>query len=196
MVEAWNVVFGKAGDDFTITHGDIFAGPKADAIVSPANSFGFMDGGIDAVYEDRFGVEIPMRLREHIKNNWHGEIPVGQATIIATNDEDYPWLISAPTMRVPESVKGTVNAYLAFRAVLLAVKKWNETWHDKERYKINSILCPGLGTAVGEMPVDDCAIQMWRAYTSAWLDKPMQPEQLADAYWHHRYMAGERRKKL
>ena len=25
-----------------------------DAVVSPANSFGFMDGGIDALYVDRF----------------------------------------------------------------------------------------------------------------------------------------------
>jgi hypothetical protein len=94
-------------------------------------------------------------------------------------------------MRVPESVKGTVNAYLAFRAVLLAVKRYNQIMPEEH---IESILCPGLGTAIGEMPVEDCAIQMWRAYTSAWLDKPIQPKQLADAYWHHRHMAGERRK--
>jgi hypothetical protein len=30
------------------------------------------------------------------------------------------WLISAPTMRVPEDVSNTVAAYLAFRAVILA----------------------------------------------------------------------------
>ena len=36
-----------------ISFGDIFKGaPAADAIVSPANSFGFMDGGIDMVGED------------------------------------------------------------------------------------------------------------------------------------------------
>ena len=35
-----------------ISYGDIFEGaPSADAIVSPANSFGFMDGGIDMVGE-------------------------------------------------------------------------------------------------------------------------------------------------
>ena len=35
-----------------ISCGDIFEGaPSADAIVSPANSFGFMDGGIDMVGE-------------------------------------------------------------------------------------------------------------------------------------------------
>ena len=39
-----------------ISYGDIFKGaPAADAIVSPANSFGFMDGGIDYAYSDHFG---------------------------------------------------------------------------------------------------------------------------------------------
>ena len=39
-----------------ISEGDIFeGGPEADAIVSPANSFGFMDGGIDMVYSRHFG---------------------------------------------------------------------------------------------------------------------------------------------
>ena len=38
---------------------DIYQGSildvECDAIVSPANSFGFMDGGIDAVYTKHFG---------------------------------------------------------------------------------------------------------------------------------------------
>ena len=57
----------------------------------------------------------------------------GSAVIIPTYDKDVstvqveptdnggvpiPYLISAPTMRVPEDVSDTVNAYLAFRAVL------------------------------------------------------------------------------
>ena len=33
------------------------------------------------------------------------------------------WLISAPTMRVPHFVDKTVNAYLAFRAIILAGKE-------------------------------------------------------------------------
>ena len=32
------------------------------------------------------------------------------------------WLISAPTMRVPAVIQDTANAYLAFRAVLIAGK--------------------------------------------------------------------------
>ena len=39
-----------------VSQGDIFNGaPVADAIVSPANSFGFMDGGIDYCYSEHFG---------------------------------------------------------------------------------------------------------------------------------------------
>lgn len=37
-------------------------------------------------------------------------------------NEDQPikYLISAPTMRVPEDIPNTVNAYLTFRAIILA----------------------------------------------------------------------------
>ena len=40
----------------------------------------------------------------------------------AGSNEDMPihYLVSAPTMRVPLNVDDTVNAYLAFRAVILA----------------------------------------------------------------------------
>ena len=59
----------------------------------------------------------------------------GQAVIIPAYDDKTPsseelrghnegvpikYLISAPTMRVPQCVDDTVNAYLAFRAVILA----------------------------------------------------------------------------
>lgn len=63
-------------------------------------------------------------------------------------------------MRVPENVAHTVNAYLAFRAVLRAVDAHNRT-HPRP---IRSILCPGLGTGVGRMPADRCALQMHAAW--------------------------------
>ena len=94
MVKAWREIFGRQAG-FTIDQGDIFDGTKADALVSPAQSFDFMDGGIDAVYEFKFGTQIPERLRDHIKAEWDGEIPVGQAAIIPTDDQDFPYLISA-----------------------------------------------------------------------------------------------------
>ena len=53
-----------------------------------------------------------------------------------------------------------MNAYLAFRATLLAVHRFN---HNATA-PITSILCPGLGTAVGLMPPARCASQMRMAH--------------------------------
>ncbi|CAG2202750.1 unnamed protein product [Mytilus edulis] len=66
------------------------------------------------------------------------------------------FLISAPTMRVPKDVISTSNAFLAFRATIIAVEKHNR---NPENEPIRSVLCPGLGTAVGRMPFDRCAFQ-------------------------------------
>jgi hypothetical protein len=77
------------------------------------------------------------RLQDVIKIEHSGELLVGDAIIIPAYppDTDYnkldippicnegkpiKYLISVPTMRVPSDVSKTVNAYLAFRATLLA----------------------------------------------------------------------------
>lgn len=87
-----------------------------DAIVSPANSFGFMDGGIDALYMSHFGPQIQDRLRDAIRVRHHGELLVGAADVIETGNAAIPCLIAAPTMRVPMILKDSVNPYLAARA--------------------------------------------------------------------------------
>lgn len=161
MAAAWRRCFGE-DDSIEISCGDIFE-RRADAIVSPANSFGFMDGGIDLVYSRHFGWGLQERLQRTLREEHDGELPIGQAVIIETRDRNIPFLISAPTMRVPMNVADTLNAYLAFRAVIRAVKQHNRSG----RQPIQSVLCPGLGTAVGRMPVDRCARQMLAAYLFA-----------------------------
>jgi len=39
---------------------------KTDTIVSPANSFGYMDGGLDLKYSEHFGWNLEKRLRNYI----------------------------------------------------------------------------------------------------------------------------------
>lgn len=158
MTAAWEEYFTGI-EGVTISQGDIF-GATADAIVSPANSFGYMDGGIDLVYVQRFGWQLQERLQEVIRRDHDGELPVGQAVVIPTGDVEIPHLASAPTMRVPEDVSQTVNAYLAFRAALRAIREWNLS----EEEKIRSVLCPGLGTAIGLIPHRVAAQQMLLAY--------------------------------
>jgi hypothetical protein len=67
-------------------------------------------------------------------------------------------------MRVPGDVRGTPNAYLAFRAVIRAVKRWNGDCVENGQPSIDSVLCPGLGTMIGKMDPNVAAFQMAQAY--------------------------------
>jgi len=175
MVHAWEQAF--EGTDVEATVGDIFDGTSADAIVSPANSFGFMDGGIDGVYTNYFGSGLQKRLQDILVKYHHGELPVGQTQLVSIPEGEskgFKYMICAPTMRVPSVIDQSVNAYLAFRATLRLVQTHNRAissalekgLEDKLNGArlIESILCPGLGTAVGKMPHDRCAKQMRLAY--------------------------------
>ena len=184
MCNAWTHFF-KGIEDVEVSCGHILKDVQADAIVSPANSYGFMDGGIDAIYTMHWGQQMQDRLQELLRNEYDGELPVGEAVIIETGGDDIKWLISAPTMRVPMPVDKTVNAYLAFRAILRTVKKWNKKYHQATRNQINTILCPGLGTAVGQMPYHTCAKQMFFAYVTVVLGKQQQISDLTDAWALH-----------
>jgi len=211
MVEAWRDAFQEYMNfDICVSHGDIFVdAPAADALVSPANSFGFMDGGIDAVYTRHFGIQLQERLQEAIRTEYDGELLVGQAKIIPTfgteenlNAQDWTkynegqpirYLVSAPTMRVPCRVHESVNAFLAFRAVIIAVRKHNM---ENKMRPIRSVLCPGLGTAVGEMSHSKCAYQMLHAYQAyeLGLHRPvlLNPSSLVDVWTDHDHMICQR----
>ena len=44
------------------------------AVVSPANSYGFMDGGLDALYTRCFGPQLQQRLQRMIREQANGEL--------------------------------------------------------------------------------------------------------------------------
>lgn len=158
VVAAWQRYFA----DIPHVHpdrGDIFD-VSADAVISPANSFGFMDGGIDLVYSRRFGWQVQERLQKLLAEKHEGELPVGMAVLIETDDPDLPYCISAPTMRAPCDVSDTLNAYLAFRASLRLIRDVNQ----EKPGTIGRVLCPGLATATGRMDPEICAKQMHAAY--------------------------------
>lgn len=180
LVEAWRRAF-KGCEGVEIGHGDIFA-VEADAIVSPANSFGYMDGGIDAVYIARFGAGLQWRLQQFLKEHHGGELAVGEAVIVETGALDIPWLVSAPTMRVPHPVPNTLNAYLAFRAALRAVVAHNRA----NARRITSVLSPGLASAIGAMPPDRVARQMRFAFDITLGGRPWPPLRAAEIHENHR----------
>ncbi len=127
-----------------------------DALVSPANSFGFMDGGIDQAI-DRFYLGRAQRaVLDRIAERFYGELPVGTATLIEMPSARFPFLIVAPTMRVPGDTRGTINAYLAMRAALATTLDQNRA----SARPITSLAAPGMCAGVGAMPADESALQM------------------------------------
>ena len=151
IIREWQRAF--AGTDVEVIFSDIFQ-LRSEAVVSPANSFGIMDGGIEGKYRDFFGMSIEDKVRERIKRDFHGELLVGQAFITDTGDERFPRLISAPTMRVPSDVSGSINAYLAFKAILFTTLENG----------VESMISPGLASLSGRMPYNLVARQMRAAY--------------------------------
>lgn len=163
--KAWREHF-DAVDDIEVLEGDICR-VACDAVVSPANSFGFMDGGLDYALSERFGWDLQKRLQAEIRQRPLGELLVGEALIVETRDAEVPWLISAPTMRVPMRLKQSINAYLAMKAILTAVRA-----HQRQP-RIEVVAVPGLGTGCGRLPLSMAAFQMKAAYEEVVLgDKP------------------------
>lgn len=159
VCHAWRRAF--RGHSVSVEEGDFFD-VAADAYVSPANSHGIMDGGLDLLLRNRFpGVE--SRVQRAIDARG-GLLPVGQAVVVETGDSDVPYLVSAPTMIRPSSILGTRNVYLAMGAIPASIDMFNQDNSDD----IRSVAIPGLGTGVGRMTPEAAASQMLEAYEN-WL---------------------------
>lgn len=174
MCEQWNLHFKDCKD--VIINCDDFFSLKTDCVVSPANSFGFMDGGLDMVITERLGWQVQFKLQKQIQEKYFGELLVGQAELVETGLEEIPFCISAPTMRVPLVLKDTANVYLASKAIFRLLKDEN---------RINKVTISGLGTGVGRVPYDICAKQMKQAYIDTWLSQEKFPKTWYDAYHKH-----------
>ncbi len=173
LVEAWEHEF-KNYSGFEFYTGDVFD-KKADVIVSPANSFGFMDGGIDLAYSKKMGWHVQERVQKKIQEEFDGELLVGQSLIVETDFEQFPYLLSAPTMRVPLLLAGTPNVYLAAKAIFLTMKK----------YPDYTCLIPGLGTGCGSVFFSQCAQRMRMAYEDFYLGNYRFPKKLFEANLKH-----------
>ncbi len=173
---------------------------EVDAVVSPANSFGFMDGGIDLAYSKRFGWDVQRRLQALVRQRHHGELLVGAAEIVPTDEERIPFVVAAPTMRVPMILGDTVNPYLAARAALLLVRhgtfaSGRLAGRRVSRY-VRSIAFPGLGTGVGRVPPGVCARQVKAAIEEVLLGSSPFPATWSEAQERHQRLFGNRVRDL
>ena len=140
--------------EVTVLHGDLLK-IAHNCVVSPANSYGFMDGGIDRDYATFFGPPLQQKIAAIIASRPEGYLPLGASTLISTGHSQIPFLILAPTMITPEFIPPD-NVYRAMRAVLrLTVQHADDLKH---------LFSPALGTGVGGLSPEISAASMAEAY--------------------------------
>lgn len=164
LVDCWKREF-EEGENLEIVRGDIF-GVGADAVVSPANSFGFMDGGLDLHIRNTLGEAVEEKAKEMVKGlvNSKIELLVGDAAITSVDHPEVKYMIMAPTMRVPANIYGTPNTYLATRAAIRKAVTANFALQLDAGNVIKVLAIPGMGTGVGCIPPGIAAKQMYAAY--------------------------------
>jgi O-acetyl-ADP-ribose deacetylase (regulator of RNase III) len=187
LADTWDRYCGDL-ESVTVHRGSILD-VACDAVVSPANSFGFMDGGINLLYSRYFSWHVQERLQRLIVERHHGELIVGAAEIVETDDSRIPYLISAPTMRVPMVLHDSVNPYLACRAALLLVKHgvFSTGSHEGEPVAsyVKSMAFLGLGTGVERVAPHICARQARAAIEEVMLGRTRFPSSWDEAQARH-----------
>lgn len=132
---------------FMDTHRDI------ECIVSPANSFGYMNGGYDEAITDYFGLGVEKEVQRFINGHLFGEQPVGTSIMVdipKTNKK----LIHTPTMRLPSPIKDETIVYQCMRSTLISAIKG----------RIQTIVIPAFGGATGRVKPNVIAKYMKAGY--------------------------------
>lgn len=142
-------------------------------IVSPANSFGMMDGGYDLAitrfYWNKYRFDIIKHVQEYINTMYYGEQPIG-TTIFIKLPHPMPNLIHTPTMRFPMDVRNTNNVYMCMKATL---------GHIVFEDEFDEIIIPAFGGGCGKVPFDRIAYEMRLAY-----DRVFSEEKLDLSSWN------------
>jgi O-acetyl-ADP-ribose deacetylase (regulator of RNase III) len=151
-----------------------------DAVVSPANSFGFMDGGVDWAYLQFFGAELQTRVQMVIRLQKFQELLVGDSIVVPTYNEAIRFLIVAPTMRVPKIITDPADVMLATRAAVRMACN----------FRMEHIVMPGMGTGCGQV-LPEVAARAMRAGIEAGLrDTPRRPYSWREAQERHFQLRG------
>lgn len=140
-----------------VLHCDIVTVARG-AVVSPANGYGYMDGGVDARYSAFFGPSLELRVQDAIARAGGPPLPIGTSLVVETRHAAIPWLVVVPTMILPETVDAT-HAYRAARALFRRMAS--------EPNRLREVFCPAMATGVGGVAPDDAAEAMRRALGDA-----------------------------
>jgi O-acetyl-ADP-ribose deacetylase len=115
---------------------------QVDAIINPANSYGFMGGGIAGAIKQFGGQEIEMEVIAH------APIPIGHAVLTTAGNLRAKHIIHSPTMEQPAAVTDLATIKEATKAALDCAEENN----------FKKIAIPGMGTGVGRVPKEKAAL--------------------------------------
>ncbi|MFF8407778.1 macro domain-containing protein [Streptomyces sp. NPDC015684] len=160
VVESWRAAFADE-PQIEIRNGSLLD-EDVDAWVSPTNSRGRMDGGVDAIVKRYLGAGIQLRVQKAIRDEFAGALPVGSAVCVPSGAVRPRFLISTPTMETSsQNVSETLNVALACAAAFQAIHRQNK----KAPGSIRSVALVGMGARTGRVPARVCANLMWTGYT-------------------------------
>ena len=143
-------------DDIVFVEEDFFSfmqKTNVECIVSPANSFGLMDGGYDLALSEWFGPQLQKNVQQYIIDNFWGEQPVGTSFIIDANEKGQK-LIHTPSMQTPREIVDPFVVYQCMRTTLMCAYQNN----------VKSILIPLFGGGCGGVHPQTIAKMMKLAY--------------------------------
>jgi O-acetyl-ADP-ribose deacetylase (regulator of RNase III) len=164
---------------FEVAHRSVVDRP-VDAVVSPANSFGFMDGGVDWAYLQFFGAELQTRVQMVIRLQKFQELLVGDSIVVPTYNEAIRFLIVAPTMRVPKIITDPADVMLATRAAVRMACN----------FRMGHIVMPGMGSGCGQVLPDVAARAMRSGIEAGLRDTPRRPYSWREAHERHFQLLG------
>lgn len=158
MTTEWYDVFKYKKTDWNIDiiHGDLktfLDTYNVECIVSPANSFGLMDGGYDYAITEYFGDILQKNVQKYILDKYYGEQTICTSFIIDIPNTDKR-LIHTPSMLVPMDMRNSDVVYQCTRATLICALENN----------INSIVIPAFGGGCGKIEPRIIAKQMQLAF--------------------------------
>lgn len=144
-------------------------------IVSPANSFGLMDGGYDGAitkyFEEYYDFNLIPIVQRHLKDNFWGEQPVGSCTMIKIPVMN-TYILHTPTMIRPSIIQDPRIVYHCTRSCILEAMK----------REIPHIIIPAFGGKCGQVPYKTIAQYMIAAIETF----SHMPEEFT---WHKVYHA-------
>ncbi len=169
MTKTWKIVFSNAPDVYVVRDDfkHFMDSGEAECVVSPANSYGLMDGGYDLAITEWFGEGLMKKVQTYILEHFRGEQPVATSFLIDTGKNDIK-LIHTPTMRVPTKIIDPMVVYQCMRTTLLTVIEHN----------VQSVVIPAFGGGCGGLSPQMIAGMLREGY-----DQIMNPPE--DISWQY-----------